>query len=380
MEGFGEQSPGRCVDTSISDNSVQAFIPSPLPPNRVDWGSLTPLISEVSYKMGKLSSKLENRTDVPMSGLHVQEAATSLQIEGIDTSVSEVAAARSQVTDRVTFVSDEARTLGLPYVTALESSYTEVTTDLVQELHANLFNDLSEQRKEEILPGKFRDIQNFIGSKHRVRYVPSPPKDVPLLIDSLTKYLRVRQQRSIPVVVALAHYQFEAIHPFIDGNGRVGRLLIPALFDAYDYIPQNVLGLSPFFKRRRQKYYRHLLAVSRDGAWEDWLEFCLDGLSIQCTRVESYIESIDEVKDEFLEVTNELPESRRIVALKLLDTPFITPQQASVIADCSDTVGYDIIGDLADCGVLRQCSEKQRNTAYYCPDVLDVWDDYPFTY
>ena len=186
------------------------------------------------------------------------------------------------------------------YIVALDYGIDRLETlplslRLVRELHERLMQGV---RGEKATPGEFRRNQNWIGppgcTLNNATYVPPPPDE---LMDCLGAWERFLHDESLPPLVhaALIHSQFEAIHPFLDGNGRIGRLLMPLLFVARGVLPAPLLYLSAYFESTRQEYYAHLLAVTQDGAWEAWLVYFLRGVAEQAEDAISRIRRIDEL-------------------------------------------------------------------------------------
>ena len=186
------------------------------------------------------------------------------------------------------------------YVVALEYGIARLNSlplslRLLCELHAKLMDGV---RGQHATPGEFRRSQNWIGpsgcTPTTAKYVPAPPDQSTFCLDALEKFLH---DRTLPPLfqIALAHYQFEAIHPFLDGNGRVGRLLITLFLIERTIIPTPLLYLSAFFEATRMDYYSSLLAVSKQGDWENWLQYFLNGVARQAEDALSRAERINKI-------------------------------------------------------------------------------------
>ena len=279
-------STGRYETTTTAGEAVRAFIPAPLPPSpalELD-SERARLLERALLACGRLDGvgALLPDPELFLYSYVRREAVLSSQIEGT----------RSSLSDLLLFELDEAP--GVPfddvvevsnYVAALEHGLSRLrggfplSSRLLREVHGHL---LAEGRGADKNPGEFRTSQNWIGGTRpcNAHFVPPPPHHVADCISELERFLHA-QNDSLPTLVraGLAHLQFEAIHPFLDGNGRVGRLLIALqLFDA-GVLAQPLLCLSLYFKQHRAEYYRQLDAVRRDGDWEAWIDFFLEGVT-----------------------------------------------------------------------------------------------------
>ncbi|HEB89711.1 MAG TPA: Fic family protein [Deltaproteobacteria bacterium] len=276
---------GRYEVTSVGGEEVRAFVPAPLPPDPpLDLAPLQVQFERALLALGRLDAL---STLLPDTGLFLysyvrKEAVLSSQIEGTQSSLSdlllfEIEEAPGVPLDEVVEVSN--------YVAALEHGLARLrggfplSTRLLREIHEKL---LARGRGSEKAPGEFRRSQNWIGGTRPgdARFVPPP---VPAVLDCMSDLERFLHdaKSAMPVLVraALAHVQFETIHPFLDGNGRVGRLLITFLLCHDGVIREPLLYLSLYFKQHREEYYELLDRVRREGVWEEWLAFFLAGVT-----------------------------------------------------------------------------------------------------
>ena len=277
---------GHYETTSTAGESVRAFVPAPLPPNPpVELhGKRQRLLERALLACGRLDgvSALLPDPDLFLYAYVRREAVLSSQIEGTQSSLS----------DLLLFELNEAA--GVPfddvvevsnYVAALEHGLARLRGDfplsnrLLREVHERL---LARGRGANKQPGAFRTSQNWIGgtSPGNAQYVPPPPQRVEECMGALERFINARED-GLPTLVSagLAHVQFETIHPFLDGNGRVGRLLIALMLFDSKMLAQPLLYLSLYFKQNRTEYYRRLDAVRQDGDWELWLDFFLEGVA-----------------------------------------------------------------------------------------------------
>lgn len=270
---------------SVGGERYRSFIPKPLPPVR-DL-QLTQDDFDLMEKANRAVGRLDGVTGLlPDADLFIyfyvrKEAVLSSQIEGTQSSMTELLlseAGESGVPIQdVQEVSCYVKAMNYALET-MRSGRLPLSLRLIREAHSLL---LSQGRGENRNPGEFRRSQNWIGGLRpgNAVYVPPPPDQVVDLMGDLEKYLHDQPGRTPALIKAgLAHVQFETIHPFLDGNGRMGRLLITLLLCAEEALAEPLLYLSLYFKQNRQDYYQHLQSVRDSGAWEEWLRFFLEGV------------------------------------------------------------------------------------------------------
>jgi Fic family protein len=276
---------GRAGTYRRQPQGYRAFIPAPLPPDppvRIE-GRLQALLSRADLALGRLAGSIET---LPHSDLFVlmyvrKEAVLSSQIEGTQSSLQDLLAAEARVFDPRQ-PHDVAEVLN--YVAAMNHGLARLATlpvsvRLIREIHAKLLEGM---RGSHLTPGELRTSQNWIGpagcTLNEATFVPPPHPELPDALGALERFLHAEDALPLLLRIGLAHAQFETIHPFLDGNGRVGRLLITFLLCQKQVLDKPVLYLSHYFKRHRQSYYEHLQAIRDDGAFEEWLEFFLTGV------------------------------------------------------------------------------------------------------
>jgi Fic family protein len=268
------------------ERNYWAFVPNPLPPPlELTWE----LAGEISAADRALSELAGVTRTLPNPRLLIRpfmsrEAVLSSRIEGTQASLSDLfyleAANKPPTAD-----SDVREVRN--YVLALEHGLKRLDESplclrLLREMHEELMRGV---RGEHLTPGEFRTRQNWIGpdgcNVNEARFVPPPIDEMNSALGEMEKFWHAQSPLPLVVRLALVHYQFEAIHPFLDGNGRIGRLLIILMLCAEKALPQPMLYLSAYFERNRQEYYRLLLAVSQDGRWAEWVSFFLRGVAEQ---------------------------------------------------------------------------------------------------
>lgn len=275
---------GQYERTSVGGENVDAFIPPPLPPKpALDFARLLPLVEEANQALGRLDGVTSILPDTPLFlYMYVRkEALLSSQIEGTQSSLSDLLLFETEEVPGVPI--DDVQEVS-SYVKAMNYGLERLRGDfplslrLIKEIHEVL---LSQGRGKDKLPGEFRKSQNWIGGTRpgNADYVPPPHTQVLPLMGDLEKFLHEEHHR-IPTLIkaGLAHVQFETIHPFLDGNGRVGRLLITFMLCQKNVLRDPLLYLSLFFKSHRKDYYTLLQRVRERGDWEGWLEFFLQGV------------------------------------------------------------------------------------------------------
>ena len=285
-----ERKTGEFIVASTTGESVRAFIPSPLPPDPpLQLDRLYPLLDRANQAVGRLDG-LSRILPAPELFLYLyvrKEAVLSSQIEGTQSSLSDLLLFENQDAPGVPL--DDVREVS-NYVAALDHGLRRLregfplSLRLMREIHQIL---LRKGRGDDRTPGEFRTSQNWIGGTRpgNAIYVPPPPDKLMDCLDRLEKFLHDETVR-LPLLVqlGLVHVQFETIHPFLDGNGRLGRLLITLLLCARGALQQPLLYLSLYFKTHRSHYYDLLQRVRREGAWEEWLEFFLEGVESTATQ------------------------------------------------------------------------------------------------
>ena len=260
-------------------------MPHPLPP-RLDLSPLVPTLSAADRALGRLGGigrGLPNPR-LLVAPFSSREAVLSSRIEGTQASLTDLAIheAAPQVAPAHSDVREVANYVEAVAYATDPKRKLPVSLRLLRELHRML---MSKVRGETQMPGEFRKVQNFIGrlgaSEDTATYIPPPVVEMHESLKALERYLNTASDLPPLVRLALVHYQFEAIHPFLDGNGRVGRILVTLLLHEEKLLEQPLLYLSAFFEARRSEYYRHLLAVSQRGEFEEWVLFFLEGVRTQ---------------------------------------------------------------------------------------------------
>jgi Fic family protein len=280
---FGKQKSGLLVKGALG---YWAFVPNPLEPSlTLDLASINAL-SNADRALSELAgmARILPNPHLLIRPFMRKEAVLSSRIEGTQASLSDLLLfeAASKPEKDESDVGEVAN-----YVKALEYGLARLdelplSLRLIREIHEELMSGV---RGDHLTPGQFRKTQNWIGSLgcslNDATYVPPPVMEMNEALNLFESYLHSQSKLPPLIKLALIHYHFEAIHPFLDGNGRVGRLLITLLFCTENLLPQPLLYLSAFFEKNRDEYYRCLLDVSRQGAWLSWINYFLEAVTVQ---------------------------------------------------------------------------------------------------
>lgn len=365
---------GRFDRARVGDEEIRAFIPDPLPPQPpLDLsGSRQRLLEKAILALGRLDSITTLLPD-PQLFLYAyvrREAVFSSQIEGTQSSLSDLLLFELEEAPGVPF--DDVVEVS-NYVAALEHGMARLrdgfpmSNRLIREMHERL---LARGRGSEKQPGEFRRSQNWIGGTRpgNAHYVPPPPALVDELMSALERTFH-EPNAPYPVLVAaaLAHVQFETIHPFLDGNGRIGRLLIPLLLHDAGILQQPLLYLSLYFKQHRDEYYRLLDRVRSTGDWEAWLDFFLDGVSATAS---SAVETAQRLVALFKEDTARTHAAGRGAAtmLRVLHSlharPVITLNEVSRRTGLSFPTSAKGMTSLMRLGLVRELTGFRRNRVF----------------
>ncbi len=382
---FEGSTSGKVIQVGLGDAAYWAFVPHPLPPRLpADW-ELTSALSAADRALSELAGL--GRT-MPNPHLLIgpfvrREAVLSSRIEGTRADIADLyayEAGQLPLPGMEASVPESDVREVLNYVNALEYGLKRLETlpvslRLIRELHEKLMAGV---RGEHATPGEFRRTQNWIGppgcTLNEATFVPPPPADMHEALDALEKYLH-REDVYPPLLrLGLVHYQFEAIHPFVDGNGRIGRLLLSLLLVQWDLLPLPLLYLSAYFHRHRQAYYERLLRVSERGAWRDWLLYFLRGVAEQAKDALTRARRLQDLQVSW---RSRLTQARTsALALRLADglftTPILTIPQAQRMLNVTYPSAQKNVERLVQAGILRLISEGSYSRTYAAQEILDV--------
>ena len=366
----------------------RAFIPAPLPPQPPLnlTGEIAALLSKADRALGRLDGSV---LTLPNPDLFVfmyvrKEAVLSSQIEGTQSSLQDLLSAEAQLFD-----------LGLPrdvdevlnYVRAMKHGLGRleelpVSVRLIREIHAQLMEGV---RGGRLQPGELRTSQNWIGpagcTLATATFVPPPHHEVPLALSDLERFLHAPDALPPLIKIALAHVQFETIHPFLDGNGRVGRLLVTFLLTECGVLHKPVLYLSHYFKQHRQAYYDHLQSVRERGDWEGWLSFFLHGVIEVAGEAAGTARRILQLREQHrATITEHLGRAAgngHRVLESLFDRPIVSVADVQKLTGTTFAAANTLVSRLVQHGVLHEMTGYARNRRFRYAPYIALFNDSP---
>ena len=357
-----------------------AFVPNPLPPDLTWTPELVRALSDADRMIGRLAgegSRLPN-PHLLIRPFVRREAVLSSRIEGTQATLGELLAAEAgAVVERSPA---DLREVG-NYVVALEHGIKRLknlplSLRLVRELHEKLMRGV---RGERATPGEFRRSQNWSGppgaTLANATYVPPPPAELMACLGDWEKFLH---DRSLPPVVhvALVHSQFEAIHPFLDGNGRVGRLLITLFLIERSILPTPLLYLSAFFEAARRDYYERLSGVTERGEWSEWLHYFLNGVARQAEDALGRAERINRHLAEWRVAVAGIPSKAPLALVdQLAANPFVTVKGTAKRLGVAFTTAQRAVRKLEELSIVTEVSKARRDRVYCAKALLDILEE-----
>lgn len=361
-------------------SGYRAFVPKPLPPEPPVQleADLQRRLSDADRALGRLDGSLAT---LPNPNLFVymyvrKEAVLSSQIEGTQSSLQDLLAAEAHLAAGVPSDVDEV----VNYVRAMNFGLERLETlpvsvRLIREIHNEL---LKGARGERLTPGELRQSQNWIGPSGSTiataTFVPPPPHEVPTLLGDVENFLHREDDVPLLVKIGLAHAQFETIHPFLDGNGRIGRLLITFLLCERHALQKPGLYLSHYFKTRRLEYYDRLQAVRDRGDWEGWLSFFLDGVAEVSMEAAETARKILVLREEHRRRINDrlgrmAGDGHRVLD-QLYEKPIVSVEDVRGITKTTFPAANMLVGRLTEAEILKEMTGRARNRRFqYAPYV-----------
>lgn len=381
-----EQGTSRAGHYVTQQTGCRAFLPTNLPPNPPIQvtGKLQALLSEADRALGRLDGSIQT---LPNPDLFVymyvrKEAVLSSQIEGTQSSLQDLLAAEAKVLSAdLPHDVDEV----INYVDAMNHglarlSELPVSVRLIREIHARLLKGV---RGSHLTPGDLRTSQNWIGPSgctlREASFVPPPPHELPALLGALETFIHTADELPVLIKIGLAHAQFETIHPFLDGNGRVGRLLITFLLCEKEILAKPVLYLSHFFKQRRSEYYERLQAVRDRGEWEEWLAFFLTGVtevSGEATETARRITVLREIhRAAITERLGRAAANGYRILEHLYERPVLSVKQVQALTGTTYPAANELVGKLVQAGILTEITGHSRNRQFLYREYLDLFGE-----
>ncbi|MBD3286988.1 Fic family protein [candidate division WOR-3 bacterium] len=385
---FTDKALGRLIRVGKGEGAYWAFVPNPLPPEiGADW-ELTNILAEAKGALSELAGlgRIIPNPNLLINPFVRREAVLSSKIEGTLTQIEHLYAYEAGQLEIPGFgpspPEPDVREV-VNYVNAMKYGLNRLkdfpfVKRFVRELHEKLMEDVRGGDVSKT-PGEFRRSPNWIGTPgdtpSRATYVPPPVDEMEKTLDDFERYLNLKDDRYPDLIkLSLIHYQFEAIHPFLDGNGRIGRLLITLLIVKWDLLPQPLLYLSAYFEKHREEYYRHLMCVSTHGAWREWLIFFLKGVSEQSKDAISRAKALQDLQTYWREHCRQQYQSNLI--LDIVDLFFLSPLwTVSEIAKYLHKTYMGIkmnIQKLIEEEFLKEITGKSYGKLFLSPKVLQI--------
>ena len=371
---FQSSTSGKLIRTL---GGYRAFVPNPLPP-KLDWdNSLVSLVSKADLALGTLSGLGDT---LPNPHLLIypfirREAVLSSRIEGTQSSLSDLLLFEATRVEKQRDVREVQN-----YVQAMEYGLKRLeelplSLRLIRELHGILLEGV---RGGQATPGEFRQSQNWIGAPGSAlsdaTYVPPPVPEMMESLDQLEKFLYSDAELPRLVELSLIHYQFEAIHPFLDGNGRIGRLLITLFLCQRGILNKPLLYVSAFFEQHRQEYYQRLLAVSQRGKWREWIAFFLEAVIEQSGDTVQRARQLLDLHRDYYQTSLEkhLPPTAGQLVELIFMKPVLNAKAVQESLKISFPAAQKAINALIGQGILTETTGGRRNKAYAAKQVIRI--------
>ncbi|HLL91214.1 MAG TPA: Fic family protein [Tepidisphaeraceae bacterium] len=385
-EDFTPGAPGQLIRATGARGEHWSFLPAPLPPDLTIDRVVATAVSEADRALGELAGVGRHVANPQMliRPFIRREAVLSSRIEGTRADLADVYAFEAGQQPWGEDVDDVREVAN--YVRATEAGLSSLadgrsmSSALLRELHRVLLTGV---RGEEDRPGAFRDCPVYIGSTPDLddaRFVPPPATHLADVLEAFDAYLRVPHDYPPVMRLAMLHYQFEAIHPFRDGNGRIGRLLVGLLVVHWQLLPLPLLYLSAYLERNRRAYYDHLLAVSTRGAWRDWVVFFATGIAEQARDAADRAKRLQDLHRQWRDQI----ESGTHVSAGLLKTvdhlfqqPLIDAVRVEKLAGVSHPTALNILRRLTQLGFIKELTGRERGQLFRADPVVQVVSNDP---
>jgi Fic family protein len=377
-EDFAASPAGRLVPTLFG---AQAFVPNPLPPSF----ELAPVLAKIARATGEIGELrgAARRLSNPMlliQPMQRLEAQTSSAMEGTYTTNEDLVLAEAGVTKDTKQEAIEVAN----FVRALTWAVDELerlplSGRLLKGIHQRLLQQVGSKRGQDKRPGEYKRDQNMIGGAkiELARFVPPPPDEAEKAMANLENYINRddRNQALAVIDLALVHYQFETIHPFADGNGRVGRMLISLMAMSEGLVDGPLLYMSPEIERSKDEYIDRMYAVSAQGDWVGWIGYFLDTLSVSCRRTIRTIDRVIDLQADFLARAKAKSRSANLqdVVSMLFERPVIRPSNIVERLGITDAAARNLLRLLVEAEVLVE-SRRYYPALWLAPAILEVSD------
>ena len=380
------QPTGRYITTTVAGEAVEAFVPDPLPPrlSAPQLATLTEPLREAEAALGRLdlAGEMIPSLDWFIYAFVRKEALLSSEIEGTQATLVEVLAWEQAEQPGTSNIDDIEEVTN--YVAAVNHALKEIHSPKGPPISMRLLNDchrilMQGVRGATKRPGELRRSQNWIGGSRpgNAVFVPPPPEQVADLLSDLESYIHAQDELAPLLRIALAHVQFETIHPYLDGNGRLGRMLIALLLDHWQLLKSPLLYLSLYLKQNQAAYYRWLEAIRTEGDWVGWLRFFLVGVAEIADDATRTARALYARVSEDRQVLLKAP-GATVTAIQLFEQlpehPIVTMPSVTRLLSISKPTAGKAIDVLIKAGILAEVGERKRDRLYRYQGYLEVLD------
>ncbi|WP_277543537.1 Fic family protein [Haloarcula laminariae] len=389
VDELGDDAPGQLV----SYGRRSYYKPDPLPPSRelrLD-DEFYETLSEATFWLGQLSgiSRMVDFPAVLYTSLLRKEAMESAEIEGADIDYNALYSFETQAVDTDSTPGGRPSDMDttkdiyevLNYERALEEGIETLNTgeglsiNSLHRLHEQLLTGVPDDRVDTETIGEFKTTPNHIGD-----YLPPVPDAVDGAMEALLTYYRTGGRYHPLIDIALFHYQFETIHPYGDGNGRLGRLLITLQLHDHGYLKRPTLYLSEYFNRNKQTYIDRMVQVRKNGNWEPWLSFFITGIRHQAEESVIRTAELDSLRRRYEAEYGDSAYTANQLACWLFEQPYVTASMVAEQFDVERSTAYRAIETLQEQGVLEEVTGQQRNREFRATEIFEILERPPETY
>ena len=378
---FVESRAGKTQQQGTHSTAYLAFVPADLPPSPpIDFDmEMIGLMSEADLALGQLSgiASLLPNPDLFVAMYVKKEAVLSSQIEGIQCTLDDVL--QQEVDEDGVRTKDISEVVN--YVNAMNYGIERLKTlplslRLIREMHERLMQGVRGEHKD---PGEFRRSQNWIGPQGctltNASFVPPPVHLLQNALSNFESFMHNRGQLPIAIQCAILHAQFETIHPFLDGNGRVGRLLVSLLLHERNVLKQPLLYISLYLKQNRLDYYDRLTAVRQNGDWEGWVKFFLRGVVQVSNEASLTAQRIVEFREKVLFNARSMGKNELALVDHLFSQPIMDIRTAERLLGCSYVTASNALQNFVKSGYVTEATGQKRNKLYKFSGYLSLFDE-----
>jgi len=376
-EQLPESAPGRYVPYGRRPY----YLPDELPPKaEIDLGqAFQQTLQDTIYQLGQLNgiSRETSVSPIVYTSLVRREAVESVLVEGADIEFEDMF--RSEEIGRDSTTTKDIRE-AINYERAIREGADrvaetgEITLELLKDLHRKLLNGVRDEANK---LGEFRTSPVHIPppEAHRSPFIPPGPEKVRPLMQNLERYIDRSGGYHDIVELGIVHYQFETIHPFGDGNGRLGRVLITLQLIKQGFLSEPFLYPSAYFNEHKIEYVTRMRAVSEEGAWEPWLRFFVEGIRQQAADAVTRTERLQAVREEYEDRYGDEKTASDRLAMRLFQQPYVTTQDVEELLDVSRQTARNALLELEDAGVLEETTGKERYQEFRAVDIFEILTD-----